>query len=221
MTNLNSGPKDSSINDGSPLRVLFPQYWKLDTMVRGELTDLDDATLDWTSSEFGWAGWSIRTQASHLASLVYRWLLVRWGDQLFAGGLPVSEDELAALNSERYDRRLDEERYWEPEQILTAMGGAMELAQSVLRRISVAEGKTLVVSRTPTPQWQLMTKAHPHGVTLTDDGGGTMTLEATFRHIYFEYLTHMHNMQRIKRELGKTVVVKLPNEGYHTVDGWE
>lgn len=190
-------------------------------MVRGELSGLEDAVLDWTSEEFGWAGWSIRRQTSHLASVVYRWLLVRWRDQIFQDGIPISEDEMARLNSEQHDRRLSDDVFWRSEQILGAVSSAMELAQSVLRRLTVAEGKSLVVARAATPQWSLMVKAHPHGVTLNDDGSGTMTLEATFRHMYFEYLTHLYNIQRIKQAIDETVVVKLPDEGYHTVEGWD
>ena len=39
--------------------------------------------------------------------------------------------------------------------------------------------------------------------------------------MYFEFLTHMFNMQRIKRALGVPAIVKLPDGGYHTVDGWD
>lgn len=211
----------TEVSDNSPLRVLFPQYWKLDSMVRGEIKGLNDEAMDWTSSEFGWAGWSIRQQTSHLASVIYRWLLVRWRDELFPEGIPMSEHELALLNSAEHDRRLHEQRYWQAEEILQAMSGAMELAQSVLRRVTVAEGRSMTVTRSASPQWALMVKAHPRGVTLDDDGGGTLTLEATFRHMYFEYLTHLYNMQRIKNALGERVIVRLPNEGYHTVRGWD
>jgi hypothetical protein len=213
-----------AITDDSPLRVLFPQFWKLDSMVRGEVSGLSDEALDWTSDRFGWSGWSIRQQTSHLASLVYRWMLVRWRDQLFpddAGGIPIDEQKLERLNSAAHDRRLHEGDYWKPEQLISAVEDAMSLAQSVLRRMTVADGRTMIVERTSSPQWALMTKAHPRGVTLDEQGSGTLSLEATFRHMYFEYMTHMFNMHRIKRALGLPVIVKLPNEGYHTVPGWD
>ena len=212
---------DSTVAGDAPLGVLFPQYRKMASMLRGEISGLDDSALDWTGDQFGFAGWSIRQQASHLASVVYRWLLVRWSDQLFPDGIPVLNDELARLSSDRYDRRLDDDHYWTADQIVGAAEGAMQLAQSVLARVTVSEGRSLVVSRTPTPQWHLMVKAHPRGVTLDEDGGGTMTLEATFRHMYFEWLTHMYNMHRIKNEIGLPVIVRLPPEGYHTVRGWD
>ena len=209
------------VNDDSPLRVLFPQYWKLDSMVRGETSGLGDEALDWTSDEFGWSGWSIRHQASHLASLVYRWLLVRWRDQIFADGIPIPEEQLERLNSPEHDRRLHEGHFAELEKVLEAVDGAMSLAQSVLQRVSVADGRRLVVTRAASPQWELMTKAHPNGVTVDETGGGTLSLEATFRHMYFEYTTHIFNMHRIKRALGLPVIVQLPDEGYHTVPGWD
>lgn len=210
--------------EDAPLRVLFPEYWKLHSMLRGELSGLTDEALDWTSEEFGWAGWSMRQQTSHLASVVYRWLLVRWRDQLFpeeAGGITVSGEALDRLNSSQHDRRLNDDFYYAIDDVLDAVSGAMDLAQSVLRRVTVGEGRSLSVSRSASPQWRLMVKAHPRGVTLDPDGGGTLTLEATFRHMYYEYLTHLYNMQRIKNALGETVVVRLPNEGYHTVRGWD
>lgn len=215
MTDLNE------IKDDAPLRVLFPEYWKLHSMVRGEVSGLDEAALDWTDNSSGWAGWSIRQQCSHLASVVYRWLLVRWRDQLFTDGIPVSEQELSRLNSPEHDRRLDDDHFREMEQVLNAIEGAMELAQSVLRRVTVSEARSMAVTRSSSPQWALMARAHPIGVTVTEDGGGSLTLEATFRHMYYEYLTHLFNIQRIKRALRKPVVVRLPPEGYHTVRGWD
>lgn len=208
------------VDETAPLETLFPDYGKIAEMLRSEVAGLDDAALDWSSDEFGWAGWSIRVQSSHLGSVVYRWLLVRWRDQLFAGGIPVSDDELALLNSTSHDRRLNDETYWSTAQILGAVDGAMELAVSVLRRVTVGEAMSMTVSRAPSDHWRLMVMAHPRGATVDEDGGGTMTLEATFRHIRFEYLTHMDNMQKIKRHLGLKLAVKLPEEGYHKVEGW-
>ncbi|MDA0677531.1 MAG: hypothetical protein O2788_05935, partial [Chloroflexi bacterium] len=129
--------------DDAPLRVLFPQYWKLDSMVRGEIAGLSDPELDWTSNQYGWAGWSIRQQSSHLASVVYRWLLVRWRDQLFADGIPITDERLGQVNSERHDRRLDDALFRTVEQILGAMEEAMQIAQSVLRRVTVSDGRRM------------------------------------------------------------------------------
>lgn len=204
----------------SPLSTLFPGFDQLPHLLRAETGDLDDASLDWVSDEFGWAGWSIRQQTSHIASVVFRWLLVRWRDELFPGGIPMSEDELALVNSSKHDRRLNDDAFHSMSEILGAADRAFGIAQSVLDRVTVAEARQVTVYRGPSAHWPLMAQAHPRGVTVDLDGGGTMTLEATFRHMRYEHLTHMDNIQRIKGHLGLPLEIRLPDEGYHTVPGW-
>ncbi len=210
------------LSDDTPARVMFPDYWRINSMVRGEVDGLTDAQLDWESSEWEWSRWSIRKQVSHMASLVFRWLLVRWGDQLFANGKPISDDELQMLNSADHDRRLNDEAYGDIEDILGALDRAIELARGVLKTQTVESMRSMFVERSVTPQWELMARAHPTGVSAPTDGNApTMTLEATFRHMYYEHLTHLFNIQREKRTQGLITVVKLPNEGYWTIPGWD
>ena len=59
---------------------------------KDQVTELPDGVLDWTSEQWEWAGWSIRQQASHVASVPLRWLISRWGDQLFGDDLPMSTE---------------------------------------------------------------------------------------------------------------------------------
>ncbi len=50
---------------------------------------------------------------------------------------------------------------------------------------------------------------------LTDDPTmPAMSLEATFRHMYFEETTHLYNIQRLKRAQGLATVVEVPRVGY-------
>jgi hypothetical protein len=210
-----------TVKDGDQLRVMFPQFWRIDSMARGELSGLNDSELDWTSDKYGWAGWSMRQQASHMASLVFRWLCIRWGEALFPGGSPVSREELLQLSSTKHDRRLNDRVYHEMDNIIAANDRAIELARSVLKARTVADGRSLTVPRSVSAQWALMAKAHPNGVTVDASGGGSLTLEATFRHMYFEHVTHLYNVQRIKRALGMPVIVKLPDDGYHMLMEWD
>lgn len=203
------------------LRTLFPNFWRLDSLVRGEMSGISDANLDWTSDEFGWAGWSMRQQTSHMASLTFRWLCIRWGETLFPNGGPISEKELQVLSSQDHDRRLDERVYFDIDEILSVVDRAVELARDVLKSHTVSEGRSLAIARNATDQWATMAKAHPSGVTVNDDGSGSLSLEATFRHIYFEHITHLFNIQRIKRALELPVIVKLPQAGYHTLPDWD
>ena len=68
-----------------------------------------------------------------------------------------------------------------------------------------------------------MGQAHTDGRRLdpSDPEKAFINLEYTFRHIWFEGLTHLYNIQRLKRAQGLAPTVQLPNEGYHTVPGWD
>ena len=221
-------PQDSPVNNPSPspqLRTLFPDFWRLDSLVRAEVTELPDDVLDWTSEKWGWAGWSIRQQASHMASVPLRWVISRWGDQLFDDKTPVpmTSERYAAFDSAEHDRRLDDRVFWKIEDILGALEEALVIVRRVLVDTTVEKARSMVVQRTLTGQWGLMRGAHPDGISENPETGEMtgMDLVATFRHIQFEFYTHIFNVQRSKMALGITPVVRLPHAGYHTVDGWD
>ena len=78
------------------------------------------------------------------------------------------------------------------------------------------------MERNATPQWRSMSRAHPHGVTAKGDpASGTMTLEATFRHIYYEELTHLYNIQRLKMAQNLPITIEIPKVGYWMLDDWD
>ena len=67
-----------------------------------------------------------------------------------------------------------------------------------------------------------MSRAHHTGITAEGDpASGTMTLEATFRHIYFEEVTHLYNIQRLKKAQGLQLSVEVPEVGYWMLDDWD
>ena len=67
-----------------------------------------------------------------------------------------------------------------------------------------------------------MIQAHPTAVTPTEQANKvTMQLEGSIRHIYFEEITHLFNIQRLKRAQGLPTVSDLPRVGYWTLDGWD
>jgi hypothetical protein len=41
------------------------------------------------------------------------------------------------------------------------------------------------------------------------------------RHLYFEEVTHLYNVQRLKRAQGLPTVVVVPRVGYWVLDGWD
>ena len=208
------------IPDDAPASALFPEFKTLYDLIAAEVEGLTDEQLDWTSDKREWAHWSIRRQTSHMASLLFRWLVVRWVDTVYPDGDHGVEDvEGVAVSTN--DRALDV-RYHDMDVILGKLREGITLAQSVLaeRTAGFLRSNTLV---TPYDEnRKFISSAHPHGITMDAEAGTeTTTLEATFRHMYFEETTHLYNIQRLKRAQGIPTEVKVPRVGYWMLDGWD
>lgn len=210
-----------TIPDDAPGAVLFPEYGELYALIVREVTGLTDTHLDFRSEQWAWADWSIRRQLSHMASLIYGWLVGRWGATLFPAGDHGVAD-IPGLTASGFDRRLDDRRYWALPDLLSALHNAMALIHRVLAQHSVAFLRGHTCEREAGAHWRLMQQAHPHGVTLTGASLTlVMTLEATLRHVYFEETTHLYNIQRLKRAQGLPTCVAVPRVGYWILDGWD
>ena len=137
------------------------------------------------------------------------------------------------------DRRLDSSRRLEIDDIMARLEEGISLARRVLDKRSVGflRGHTTVIADAVDRRLDssrrleiddvmarleedLTLKAHESGVTRTE-GGSVWTLEATMRHIYYEEITHLYNIQRLKRAHGLATVVEVPRVGYWVVDGWD
>ncbi len=210
------------ITEDSPGTDLFPEYRSLYDLIYAEVRGLTDEQVDFESSRWEWSKWSIRRQLSHMSSLIYRWLLLRWGDTLFPDG-DHGVDDVGGIADSDFDRRMDETRYWELSVIMDRLKAGIDLVQRVLKQRDVAFLRSQTYERPRSDRgWQLMEKAHPSGILPSDDPDtALMTLEATMRHIYFEETTHLYNIQRLKRAQGLPTVVEVPKIGYWVVDGWD
>ena len=209
------------ITDDSPGSALFPEFRTLYDLIAREVEGLTDEQLDWTSGDYEWAEWSIRMQVSHMASLIYRWVALRWGDQLFPDG-DHGVDDVHGIAASPYDRRMDDTKYYDLPVILEKLDEGIQLAQRVLGERNVGFLRSHSVTVDNSPQWTLMLKAHTSGVTPSPDGSmRIMQLEATMRHIYFEEVTHLFNVQRLKCAQGLQTVSDVPEVGYWTLDGWD
>ncbi len=212
---------DKQITDDSPASALFPEFDSLYDLIAVEVEGLTDEQLDWSSESYGWSEWSIRVQLSHMASLIYRWLILRWGEVTFPDGEHGIED-VEGLGASPYDRRMDDAKYYELPTILTKLREGIELARRVLSGRSVGFVRAHSVTQTLNEGWALMIQSHPSGVSATEQANHmTMNLEGSMRHIYFEEITHLFNIQRIKRAQGLKTVSDLPRVGYWTIEGWD
>ncbi len=211
----------SPVTEDSPGSVLFPEYESLYELIAAEVTGLTDDQLDFESDRWGWSEWSIRRQLSHMASLLYRWMLVRWGDTLFPDGAH-GVDDVAGVAASDFDRRMDEARYWELPAILKQLKVGIDLARRVMSERSVGFLRGHEIPHQRSPQWVLMHKAHPTGIMPAGDSeDGSINLEATLRHMYFEETTHLYNIQRLKRAQGLQATVEVPKVGYWVLEGWD
>ena len=201
---------------------LFPEFLTLFSLIEQEVKNLSPEQLDYTSSEWGWADWSIRNQLSHMASLIPRWLLIRWGDTLFSNN-EHGFTNLDSIANSTYDRRLNDEIYWEISEILEILNQSINLTISALKKFSPDFFKmSNSIPRDPNEQWKIMAEAHPSGVTLSSDyKTSTINLEATFRHILFEEITHLYNIQRLKKAQGIPTISVIPFIGYWALDSWD
>ena len=212
---------EQRITDDSPASALFPEFDTLYDLIANEVQGLTDEQLDWTSDDYAWAEWSIRNQLSHMASLTYRWLILRCGGALFPDGDHGIEDVQSIADSPS-DRRLDDEKYWELPVILEMLDGGIRLAQQVLSERTVGFMQSHSVTSEASASWDLMLQAHPEGITISEDKTmRIMRYDAMVRHIYFEETTHLFNIQRLKRAQGLPTVSEVPRVGYWAVEGWD
>ena len=205
------------LTNDSPGSELFPEFSSLYALIASEVDSLTEGQMDFESQEWDWSKWSIRRQLCHMASVPVGWLLVTWGDTLF----PDARD-----HSQRFKTRTQSDL--PTPAIMAELGEAIDLVQTVLAERSVAylRDQVYVLRWRPdwndSMSWDLMQRAHPTGLTPTSDPTvSNMTLEATIRHLYFEEITHLYNIQRLKRAQGLPPAVDLPRVGYWAVEGWD
>ena len=192
------------------------------SLISAEIRDLSDNELDFESPKWEWSKWSIRRNLSHVASGDFRWFYGRWGHDRLGDSIPQIRDIDDILASD-HDRRLDESRYWEIGTILGKIRQGLGVSESILTKElpSSLLNKELVLDNNA--QMTLFSAAHPRGffIDTSDKTRVHITLEATLRHRYFEYITHIFNIQRLKLAQGLPCQTTLPQVGYWMLPQWD
>jgi hypothetical protein len=157
-----------------------------------------------------------------MASGDFRWFWTRWGEELFPEGLANSR-EIAALLDSPYDRRLDESKFWAVDDILGILRKGLDFAWSVLSSQTVESMRSKEIESADNDMWSGIRQANYMGIRLNPNHSGRIyiSLEATFRHRYFEHITHLYNVQRLKGAQGLTPVADIPMEGYLALPTWD
>lgn len=212
-----------TLRDNDSAVALFPQFGdKLYFMAFDELSDLTDESLDFTSERWGWSQWSIRQNLSHMAFGPYNWFWGRWKEILFPGGLPNGRELDDLLNLAR-DRQLDAEKYWELNDLLAKLRESLNFGKTILESETVGSCKSKAIEVDGTKMWIGLIESGYGGITLDNHNAERMhvTLEATFRHRYFEHITHLYNIQRLKKAQGLPTKIEIPIEGYLALPWWD
>ena len=207
------------LSEDTPAARLFPQFGpELYDMLGSEVEGLTDQQLDWHSDRWEWSKWNIRHQVRHMVSFIRNWLLNRWSDQLF----PQGTAHLGHLSD--FPQGLDESRFWSLTDLLEQIDTSMKLAQHVLSSETVGSMRLKEVSVPGANAfWRMAAPAHSVGFQPDpkDPELIRLTLETTFRHLYYEYTTHMYNIQRLKRAQGLSTTAQIPSEGYWVLPDWD
>ncbi len=213
----------------------IPDFDRLRRLVQSELLGVTDQHLDFSSKSPDWARWSIRRQVSHMANSVYFWLVGRWKDVLWDRVEPDPELVEIALADHGHDRMLDPSRYRDVQTLLTMLNRSYDLIYEVAGRESVQSisEKKLTLHLGPDARvgaseenahqlWERFGPLHEGGIVRDppDSFAWTFTLEATLRHLYYEQLSHLRTIQRLKKKQGLPSVARVPREGYLQFDGF-
>lgn len=204
-----------------PSTGTMPPYGLLLDWLEAELVGVSDAQLDFDDlhPDREWMWWSIRRQVSHMAwdSLVFprrRCAALLWPDGEVPE--PIVWDDHRLGRKARWDRVLDEDLFRTLPDILNKL----RLGISWLERV-VAEQPIEVLRATTetvhgTPFWAYVIQTLPRGAGLVDEPAGHIgyTLEGSLWMVFYELLTHIRTIQRLKLIQGLDLAIELPRVGY-------
>lgn len=202
--------------------AIMPPYQRLLAWVRAEVAGLTDAQLDFDdlSPENEWMWWSIRRQVSHIAWDALVFTSRRCGHLLWPDGdVPnpiVWDDHVMSRSGARWDRVLDEDLYWDVPALVDKIETGVGWLERVVREQPIDVLRADVASVRGTPFWAYAITTVPRGAGEDPDRRGHLrfTLEASLWMVFYEMLTHVRTIQRLKLHQGLAPAQELPRVGY-------
>lgn len=199
----------------------MPPYRRIVGWVRAEVDGLTPNQLDFddTSPDKEWMWWSIRRQVSHIAwdSLVFthrRCAQLLWpdGDE----PEPVVWKHHHLGSDMKYDRMLDEDLYWEVPDLIEKMEIGIGWLERVVRENSIEQLRADTTSIRGTHFWSYVITTLARGASADPDRPGYIRydLEGSLWMVFYELLTHIRTIQRLKTRQGIALNVELPRVGY-------
>ncbi|MEM7323829.1 MAG: hypothetical protein AAF531_12145 [Actinomycetota bacterium] len=204
-----------------PASGLMPPYRRLVEWVTAEVDGLADQQLDFDnlSPETEWMWWSIRRQVSHIAwdALVFphrRCAHLLWPDGNDPEPIVWKHHHLGP--DMKYDRLLDEDLYWQVPDLIEKMAIGIAWLEQVVADNPIQVLREDRTSVRGTYFWEYVITTLPRGAGPDPDRGGfiSYTLEASLWMVFYEQLSHIRTIQRLKSVQGLTPAVTLDRVGY-------
>lgn len=207
---------------------LMPPYRQLVDWVETEVAGLTVAQLDFDSldPQTEWMWWSIRRQVSHIAwdALVFthrRCAHLLWPDGNEPEPVVWKHHHLGP--EMKYDRLLDEDLYWEVPDLIAKMKVGIGWLEQVVSERSIEELRADKTSVRGTYFWEyvITTLARGAGPDVARPGYISYDLEGSLWMVFYEQLSHIRTIQRLKLEQGLPLAQELPRVGYlHLPEYW-
>jgi hypothetical protein len=119
----------------------------------------------------------------------------------------------------QYDRVLDERLFWRLEDLLDKVKLGVDWATQVVTTVPADTLQTATSRHRGTPFWRHVIQVLPRGAWVDEQDARFIhyTLEASLWMLYYEVLTHLYTIQRLKRAQGLPTCVAIPLVGYLTL----
>ena len=180
-----------------------------------EQLDFDDL-----SPENEWMWWSIRRQVSHIGWDALVFTSRRCGRLLWPDGdVPapiVWEDHQMSKAGARWDRVLDEDLFWDIPDLIAKVDVGISWLERVVTEQPIEMLRADLTSVRGTAFWEYAITTLPRGAGPDPAQAGHLrySLEASLWMVFYEMLTHVRTIQRLKLHQGLHVAQELPRVGY-------
>ena len=200
----------------------MPPYRRIVEWITTETEGLTDEQLDFDdlAPENEWMWWSARRQISHIGwdSLVFT--SRRCGNLLWPdGNVPIPivwADHLMGRGGAKWDRVLDEDLFWQVPDLLAKIEVGIGWLERVVAEQPIESLRSDVTSVRGTAFWEYAITALPRGAGPDPHRRGHLqySLEASLWMVFYEMLTHVRTIQRLKTHQGLELAQELPRVGY-------
>jgi hypothetical protein len=207
-------PRDPSVG-------AMPPYGRLVEWVENEVEGLTTEQLDYDdrSPDREWMWWSPRRQVSHIAWDALVFTHRRCGHLLWPDGdepAPIAWEHHHLGPQMKFDRVLDEDPYWEIPDLVAKMKIGIGWLERVVAEHTVEEFRADVTSIRGSYFWQYVITTLPRGAGSDPDRPGFLRydLEGSLWMVFYEQLSHIRTIQRLKLHQGLPIAEELPRVGY-------